>query len=377
MSTNSDATPPPTSSPESAGGLTRLILRDGREKFPSGREVAPASLFHKPANGAGLRIDDICGLDGWSSSPSIDLQLSLGSKLADLLDGLGSPECALTWSRWDMPSGPPICRLRASAPRTSGKDSSSSLRTWPTAVVVPNGGRNLDTANLSGGTYTNKEGKKAQFGLEHAAKLSAWNTPTALHVRESDGREAGNCGWTDKVRSLAIWGTPWAADAEKNVRTPEGALAEAIRKSPNNELPVSAFMAIWATPDASVGNLTDSTWEERRAEARKKHGNNGFGLTLGQQVRLTTWGTGTPTQRDWKDGASDLTNTPISGLLGRQVIMFFAETGKSGALAPALSRWLMGFPEEWDFCTDMAVRSSRRPRLHSSVPSWERDKAVW
>ena len=31
------------------------------------------------------------------------------------LDGNGSPECVLKWRLWDMPSGPPICALRASA----------------------------------------------------------------------------------------------------------------------------------------------------------------------------------------------------------------------------------------------------------------------
>ena len=35
------------------------------------------------------------------------------------LDVNGSQEYALTWKRWDMESGPPICALRASGRRTS------------------------------------------------------------------------------------------------------------------------------------------------------------------------------------------------------------------------------------------------------------------
>jgi hypothetical protein len=51
--------------------------------------------------------------------------------------GSGSPEYALTWKTHDMPSGPPICALRASGRRTSGKDFSG----WPT----PNAGPQNDT----------------------------------------------------------------------------------------------------------------------------------------------------------------------------------------------------------------------------------------
>src|SRR6185437_3631333 len=60
----------------------------------------------------------------------------------------------------------------------------------------------------------------------------------------------------------------------------------------------------------------------------------------------------TPTSRDHKDGASTLENTPINGLLGRQVSLVEvsgqtatgspASTEKRGQLSPAHSRWLMG-----------------------------------
>ena len=63
-------------------------------------------------------MTDMFGLFFGGSSKSIALQLSLESKLRDRVDCHGSPECAMTWKTTVTPSGPPICRLAASARRT-------------------------------------------------------------------------------------------------------------------------------------------------------------------------------------------------------------------------------------------------------------------
>ena len=64
----------------------------------------------------------------------------------------------------------------------------------------------------------------------------------------------------------------------------------------------------------------------------------------------TVAGWATPTSRDHKDGASDLTNTPVNSILGRQVCLSPATTTKRGQLAPEFSGWLMGFPVSWMKC---------------------------
>ena len=159
------------------------------------------------------------------------------------MDANGSPEYALTWKHWDMPSGPPICALRASARRTSD----SGYTGWPTP--------------------TQRDHKDGASTLE--------NTP----VNALLGR----------MVSLAGWGTP-----------------------------------------RSMG--------------------------LGQ-------GSARPKEADFKKGRLECQ------ALGVMPFGSPASTEKRGALNPAFSRWLMGFPPEWDACAPTATPSSRKSRPRSSLPA--------
>ncbi len=152
----------PTSSPGSADGPSPSVSRAGLKAGPSGLVPAPAS--HSPEQGeASLKAWGTSGTYGplfVGSSPSAALQSSLESKLRARMEGIGSPGFALSWSSWDMPSGPPICALRASGRHTSGRGCSG----WPTPTASDAVGRGLGSPILTkNGTWRhrNKAGSQS------------------------------------------------------------------------------------------------------------------------------------------------------------------------------------------------------------------------
>jgi len=170
--TTSGDSPSTTSLQASEGGPAHSDSPDGPMTGQSGQEAAPVSLSQSQESKKAMPTNDTSGPLFTTSSPSASLQRSLENRLHQNLDASGSPEYALTWKHWDMASGPQICALRASGRRTSGKDFGG----WPTPNV-PNGGQSISHAELKGGTYYHK-GKKVQVGLEAAAKMTGWPTPT-------------------------------------------------------------------------------------------------------------------------------------------------------------------------------------------------------
>jgi hypothetical protein len=278
----SPATTSATFSPGSAAGLTHSRLPAGAA--PSGPAPVPVSRFRAQDSAKAMPINDTSGPLFTASSPSAALQLSLESRLRAQLGVNGSPEYALIWRQQDMPSGPPICALRASARRTSGRDYSG----WPS----PSEG---DRGRLAIRTYGRGWGN---FALDGAAQLAGWPTPNAMPPNRGGLQ-------SDPVKAL-----------------------ERRRQGHMLNLDDAATLAGWVTPTAH-----DVSGRSQNQKA--KHGT--------------------------KHGCAELANQ-VPGVVPSGSP---ASTEKRGALNPAFSRWLMGYPPEWDDCAATAMPSSRRSRQSS------------
>ena len=264
---------------------------DGKDQ--SGPRVYPVSRFRARDAGKAMPIGDTSGPLFTASSPSATLQSSLENRLRARMGANGSPEYGLIWSSWDMPSGPPICRLRASGRRTSD----SGFGGWPT----PQGEGVSNPRDLS---------RRVKGDRQTRDPMKLGNTRKDLA----------------DVAGLAGWVSPTARDHSRG---------DQPARPWDTGVPLSqqATLAGWVTPTACTPNSLRGKGQDpikRRAQ--------GHAVNLQDQVWLAS---GPPTTSS------------------------HAETGKRGALNPAHSRWLMGFPREWDDCAPSATRSSRKSRRNS------------
>jgi len=243
----------------------------------SGREAALASHSVPPARAAVLTTSGTFGPLFGGSSPSVGLQSSLASRLHRRLAGIGSPEYALTWKRWDMRSGPPICALRASALPTSASGSSG----WRTpATTEP--GVSIERLQTKDGepwtpgerAYDKLTGRVCQVGLTHEARasLTGWPTPNALP--EGRGGLQGNPDAAlrrranghmlnlDDAATLAGWPTP---NAPNGGRSMDPEKMDATGKTLDGrkhaaQLEHAVRFAGWQTPKLpSGGGVTERT----------------------------------------------------------------------------------------------------------------------
>ncbi len=137
----------------------------------------------------------------------------------------------------------------------------------------------------------------------------------------------------------------------------------------------------------------------RRAETREGSGRHGAGLADADGERRLQAERGqpqdsrsdqrgrmwmTPTARDHKDGATSLANTPVNGLLGRQVLvtpMAGSDTSEPRrTLNPLFVEALMGWPTGWTGFASVATAWSpwlRRMRCElSQLNCWPMDEVA-
>ena len=269
------------------------------------------------------------------------------------------------------------------------------------------------------------DGEMSQYGLDHAhvSHGQSLATKASTTTRATYGRISFDLSASQRLTSsLAsklqentdLNGSPEYTLTWKALTTPSGLRISALRAKARPIL--DSGCTGWLTPMA-------------RGDARGERWKSGDIRNLEDQVQFC--GLATPTTRDWKDGTACDSNVETNCLLGRQAWLagwgtptvqdarhasysesqqkrnqnvlcnqvygttsasYLAQTENKGALNPAHSLWLMGYPVEWLFaaplttkskligtvepepCEESATPSSLKSPQPSSDPIWSVDK---
>jgi hypothetical protein len=272
-------------------------------------------------------------------------KMSLPPILPDTRNVISSPASVGGPTRYVSPAGPTIAPC------------------GPEAVLVNLSARQAKALGLlTSGTYGPRGYTLSEFLVRSSYLVNRLQThlPGSTLFRttwKTKGTPFGRRFWAHTASALRTSGngsigrpTPAVNDTNRGSIAAWEKHTKARGHSEVDSLNVAAALASWATP-----RISGSTGNPDRAEQNKSR--------LEDQVFLTSWGT--PTARDWKDGASQDADVKTNALLGRQATLYGAEMASGGQLNPAHSRWLMGYPAAWDSCGVTAMQLFRKTARRS------------
>lgn len=362
-----------TSSPGSEVGALPPDLLGSLTTSRCGQAPHPVSHSRTPERSEESPMSGIYGQSCAISSLSAALQSSLENRLQVALASTGSPLYALTWRERAMRSGPPIYALRASARRTFANGSTGEESGWPTPVAAPAGG----TPERFLERKQEWIARGSSMGLTISdiamvAQLSAWPTPDASALNDGQSWESnqarrdrlkhkhGNsngAGLTVAAAATACgWPTPLTTDGDTNQDLIVWETRRARKRAEGGrDQPKPLQIVAKMTDPALIGWPTPDASEARTGYQRRDTGMAGTQKNLGT-VTI--------------DGLGDRPHLPAHGPArftsdGRILTGSCAVMVSGGRLNPAHSRWLMGFPPEWDDCAATATPLSRKSRRRS------------
>lgn len=171
----------------------------------------------------------------------------------------------------------------------------------------------------------------------------SWPTPTTEANTHCYGPDKSIQLKTYGAARLCDWEDNWPEGTKANLSSWPTTTRDHKDGSQCDNVPLNAllgrvaWLASWATPQAQQANGTPERFLERKQESMDR-GSQSMGLTL-----------------------SDL-NMQVKAYLGPDATGSPAATANGGQLNPAHSRWLMGYPTEWDDCAPTVTPSSRKSR---------------
>lgn len=333
-----------TSSPELAGGATHCSLPESPQQLRCGRDRRRASHSASQVSSSDSLTSDTLPPSLCASLTSADLQFFLGNRLRQQLENTGSTIYSLSWKDKVTPAGRPYCQRAASVPRT--KEIDCSLVPWPTATTI-------DNNQVAGqGAAANHPARGSTLG--GAVRLANWPSPCA-----QNGTVNGYTDWEKVIKRkealrqqnlqdvviLSSWATPTTRDHKSGGANLEKSLFRKDGKMRNDLVDYQAYLASWPTP---MANGNDRAPNPKKAMSTQREDGSKI------QQRLQDFAAITQPIRITADG--------------RMLTGSDAGMGSYGQLNPAHSRWLMGFPPEWDGCAVTAMPSSPKSRQNSSKP---------
>ncbi len=282
-----------TSSLVSVVGHTHCALQESPMISRAGQEAHRASHSASPVNNSDSLMKDTSRQPLCASLTSANLQSSLANKLRQRLESTGSTIYSMSWKDKVTPAGRQYCQRVASVPRTKEIDYSLGQSWWYT----PTTNTNMQPAT--------KRGLQTLTG--QACHLINWPTPTANDHKGSGPtviRKDGKDRTFDRLDyateqgiNLGPWPTPMAG-----------------------------------TPAQKGYNASCNTDSLRKTAVLCGANLKGSGIDTSKKIAPIR-----------------ITNS------GQILTGSDAGMESSGQLNPAHSRWLMGFPPEWDDCAVTAM----------------------
>ena len=206
---------------------------------------------------------------------------------------------------------------------------------------------------------------------EYALTWKHWDMqsgPPICALRASARRtsDSGRGGWPTPTKGNAE-GSQMARDATTTGRRPDGSKATVSLNHVAQAAGYPAPRANDAEKRGQIANDSDNTAGKYYPSKRQKD------LDYAA-FHATGWAT--PTARDWRSESATAEHDAKRNAHPRGKPLSYQATGatthgspaqteKRGALNPALSRWLMGYPDAWLSCVDWATLSSRKSRQSS------------